>query len=452
MPESRRSGHNADMDRSSGITGRDGAGRGQSSGVRKELLDVAYVVSRFPKVTETFVIDEVVELQRQGVTIDVWALVGSSEGVVQPAAALLVERATCAPRSLGVLARAQIRWLLRRPTVVVVLWLRTLVLNRSSVAELVRSLLTTAAAFAWAAELSNRPPRRLHAHWATHPALAVYVMAHLLDVPYGFTAHAHDVYGENGMLEEKLRAADLVVTISDFNDQLLRARFPTAASKVRVLHCGIDPCDFAAVPRLGSGPVLELLCVASLTDYKGHRHLLDAIAALRDRGVVVRCRLVGDGPEGVSLRRQAGRLELGEVLAFEGRLPAPEVRRLLEACDVFVLPSIILPSGVMEGIPVALMEALAVGRPVVVSRLSGIPELIQEGVTGLLVPPGDSQALAEALEKLAVDPRLREQFGAAGPPRVRDGFDRPTNVAQLKRWLTAPARGPVRVSLLSSVS
>jgi len=414
-------------------------------------LDAAYIVSRFPKITETFIIDEVVELQRQGLHVRVWSLLRTSEGVVQPAAIDLVDQATFAPRSLARLISGQVRWLARRPRTVLTLWLRAMALNRASWGEWVKSLATVAVAMTWAADIASSPPRRLHAHWATHPALAAYVMAHLLNVPYGITAHAHDIYGKNGMLEEKLRAADLVVTISDFNRELLQRRFLTAAGNVRVLRCGVDRTAFAPTPlRPASAEGINILCVASLTDYKGHRYLLEAVALLRDRGIATRCRLVGDGPLSNDLRRQAEALHLGAAVVFEGRQTAPRVRRLLEECDVFVLPSIVLPSGVTEGIPVALMEAMATGRPVVASRLSGIPELVIDGHTGLLVPPGDPEALAAAIATLIDREDLRRRLSRGGPDRIAQDFDRTKNVAVLRGWLSASAFGPEFRSLLTS--
>jgi glycosyltransferase involved in cell wall biosynthesis len=299
--------------------------------------------------------------------------------------------------------------------------------------EWVKSVVTMLTAVVWARDLAGREVGRLHAHWATHPALAAYVLSHLLDVPYGFTAHAHDLYNENGMLEEKLRRADLAVTISSYNVDLLRSRFGHLADDVVLLHCGVDREAFRPTPgRPGRLRPLRLLTVASLSEYKGHRYLLDAVALLERSGQPVDCSLVGDGPLRDTLQRQRDDLGLHSSVTFLGRRTAPEVRRLMQECDVFVLPSVRTADGMMEGIPVALMEALASGRPSVASRLSGIPELVEDGLSGLLVPPADADALADALARLADDEDLRRTLAEAGPRRIADGFDQRVNVERLR--------------------
>lgn len=404
------------------------------------MQPVVYVVSRFPKVTETFVIDEIVELRRSGVPVSVLSLLATHEDVVQPAAAELVAEASFGSRSPSRLVAAQAHWLRRRPLLLLRLWWRVLTQNRSSVGEWLKSIVTLLTAVAWAQDLEQRPPGRLHAHWATHPTLAAYVMSHLLDVPYGFTSHAHDLYNENGMLAEKLRAAELAVTISDYNVELLRRRFGGLADKVELVHCGVDRESFRPTAvRAGRLDPLHVLCVASLSEYKGHRHLLEALATLVRSGQAVRCTLVGDGPLRGDLERQRDDLGLTSSVELLGRRTSPEVRALLQECDVFVLPSVRTADGMMEGIPVALMEALASGRPAVASRLSGIPELVEDGVTGLLVPPEDPAALAAALARLAADEQLRRALADAGPRRIADGFDQRANVAHLRRLFSGEA-------------
>ena len=405
------------------------------------MLQVVYVVSRFPVVTETFITDEIVQLRRAGVPVRVLALLPTREDVVQPAAAELLPEATFGSRSALRLATAQAHWWLRRPAVLVKLWWRVLTQNRSSAGEWVKSVATLLTAVAWAQTVDGREVGRVHAHWATHPALAAYVLSHLLDVPYGFTAHAQDLYIENGMLEEKLRKADLVVTISSFNVELLRARFGQLAEKVVLLHCGVDQDAFSPTPgRGGRLQPLRVLTVASLRDYKGHRHLLNAIGRLEGQGQRVACVLAGDGPLRNALEQQRDELGLQSSVRFLGRRTAPEIRQLLQECDVFVLPSVRMANGMMEGIPVALMEALASGRPSVASRLSGIPELVEDGVSGLLVEPADPESLAAALMRLAHDEDLRRRLSDAGPRRIADGFDQRANVERLRRLFLARDR------------
>jgi colanic acid/amylovoran biosynthesis glycosyltransferase len=411
----------------------------QSSKSSGHPVDVIYLVSRFPKVTETFIADEIAELRRLGMDIEILALIHQHEDAIQPSAERLLPLVRFGSRSIAGLLSSQWRWLRRRPARLLRLWLSVLTGNGISPAELLKSITTTLVAVEWADRCYGRKVHRLHAHWATHPALAAYVMAGLLDIEYSFTAHAHDIFGPNAMLRKKLSGADFVVTISDFNLRLLRERYDAAAARVRVLHCGIAQEDFSAQASRdaeGSGPI-RLLCVASLTDYKGHRHLLDALALLKDRGHQVSCTLVGDGPMRQELELRAVELGVADQTHFLGRRPSPEVRAQLAVCDVFVLPSVQTPDGFMEGIPVALMEAMAAGCPVIASELSGIPELVENEVSGLLVQPGDAEAIADAVARLSEHPELRIRLADAARATVAEGFDLRTNVAVLHSWLQA---------------
>lgn len=410
------------------------------------MQPVAYMVSRFPKITETFVLDEVVGLQRRGSTVLVYSLLATDEDVQHPAAADVRNATTYGSRNAWTLLLAQVAWTRRAPLVMLRLWLRVLTQNTSSVGEWGKSVVTTLVAAEWALQLAPVGIARIHAHWATHPALAAYVAGHLLGVPYGFTAHAHDLYGENGMLREKLSAADLVVTISEYNRRLLRRRFGALADDVLLLHCGVDRDQFTPSPTPErQDDTLRLLCVASLSDYKGHRYLLDALELLLERGVQVRCSLVGDGPLRADLEARASGPALRGSVELLGRRTAPEVRRLLRECDAFVLPSVPADGGMMEGIPVAIMEAMATGRPVVASALSGVPELVEDGVTGLLVQPRDAPGLAAALERLHASPALRRRMGAAGPDVIGRAFDQGQNVALLQGWLHDASSRPTGV-------
>jgi glycosyltransferase involved in cell wall biosynthesis len=227
------------------------------------------------------------------------------------------------------------------------------------------------------------------------------------------------------MLPQKVREAAFVVTISEDNRRLIVAECgPDAAGKVEVIHCGVDLRRFEAPDRLdgdGDRP-LRILAVGTLHEVKGQVHLVDACAALVAAGVDVECTFVGEGPDRSSLEQRVERAGLTDRVRFAGRCPQPEVVAHLHRADVLVAASVPTASGKREGIPVVLIEAMATGLPVVASRLSGIPELVADGVTGILVEPGDVGALVTALQSL-LDPHRRRQLGEAGQRAVRDGFD-----------------------------
>ncbi|MGH9394553.1 MAG: glycosyltransferase, partial [Terriglobales bacterium] len=215
-----------------------------------------------------------------------------------------------------------------------------------------------------------------------------------------------------------------------------------------VVHCGVETAARTPPPPRSQrgaghprGPVpdrpLRILSVGSLQAYKGHRHLLEACALLHGRGVELDCRIVGEGKLAPALRRQIADLGLGGTVAMSGAASECEVAQALAWAQVVAQPSVRARSGQMEGIPVALMEAMAAERAVVATRLSGVPELVRDGVEGLLVAPGDAAALAEALARLQ-DAGLRARLGRAGRMRVEQEFDLSKNVARLAQlWAEA---------------
>lgn len=403
------------------------------------MAAVALLMSRFPKASETFILNEALELARLGHAVELFPLLEEPGTAVQPEAAALAARAHFPRRAPLRVAAAQLRWLLERPGAYLRAWAGALRGNRHSPKFLLRTLAVVPSAAWFAVELRRLGIEHVHAHYATHPALAAWVCHRLTGIPYSFTAHAHDLYVERPMLAEKAGEAAFVVTISEFNRRLLGELLePDVAARVHVVRCGVDLERFAPRPREPHED-LRVACVASLEPYKGQEHLLDAVARLARDGVRVRCEIVGGGVRREELERVAAALGLGAQVSFLGPQPSGRVAEIVATADVLVLPSVVTPEGKMEGLPVALMEALAVRTPVVASGISGIPELVEDGVTGLLVPPADPVALAAALATLAADAGLRERLGRAGRERVAAQHDLHATVARLSELITAGA-------------
>lgn len=416
-------------------------------------LRLAYLMSRFPKATETFILYEILELERLGHRVEIFPLVLHREATVQPGAAELVERAhDIRPLSLEVL-RAQVHWLRRRPRRYLGAWAAAIRGNIRSPRFLLRALVAVPLGATFARRMETLRIDHIHAHWATHPALAAYVAAKLTGLHFSFTAHAHDIYVDRAMLDEKIRAARFVVTISEQNRRLFEGWYgASSTAKVTVIHCGADPAVFAprhaesgtATPVGGSAATpVRILSIASLQPQKGQRFLIEACRLLVDRGVAVQCRLVGEGEERPALVDQIRELGLQDVVELLGSQPRDRVAELLGQADIVVQPSVVLRSGKTEGIPVALMEALAAERAVVASRLSGIPELVVDEETGLLVEPGHPIALADAIERLAGDPGLRIRLGRAGRELVLAEFDLRRNTAILADRFRESIEAPV---------
>jgi colanic acid/amylovoran biosynthesis glycosyltransferase len=389
-------------------------------------MRLAYVVSRFPHASEIFIVRELAALEdARGEPIDLLSLFPPVDTTVHPSAARF---AATRPGVRAALA-ATGWWLARRPLrllssigVVVRDHLR-------SPGTLGRALATVPLAAAHARTVRERGVEHVHAHYATWPALAAWLCRRLAGTPYSITAHAHDIFVDQSMLSRKLADASFTVTISEHNRRFLSAYGDP--DRIEVIHAGIDPAAYEFRPRAvpAEGPV-RALCVASLQEYKGHRVLLDALAGAPELERV-ELDLVGAGVLRDELERRVRELGLSQRVRFAGSAPEETVRELLGRADLLVLPSIVARNGQMEGLPVVLMEALASGVPVVATRLSGVPELIDDERTGLLATPGDPADLRGALERL-VGGRFEPDL-AAGRALVERSFDVAESAARLKR-------------------
>jgi glycosyltransferase involved in cell wall biosynthesis len=383
-------------------------------------LSVLYLVSRFPNVSETFVVRELNQVaDTDGVEAELGSLFPPTNPFVHPAATRWVPRLR--HPSPAEAAAATFWWGLRRPL--------RLLSSSCAVATgyarrprlAVRALATIPVAAAHARALREDPVDHIHAHFASYPALSAWVCGRLTGIPYSFTAHAHDIFVQQCFLGRKIDDADFVAAISEYNIAFLAGRHG-GDTPLRLVHCGIDPTDYPFRPRAipTTGPV-RFACVASLQEYKGHRFLLEALGAGGPELDRIVLDLIGSGKIQEELEAQARRLGLADRVHFHGSLPEDEVARMLDRADAFVLPSIVAANGRQDGIPVALMEAIACGLPVVACRLSGIPELVREGESGVLASPGDAADLAAALHRLVAGEADLDL--AAGRRRIEAEFD-----------------------------
>ena len=398
---------------------------------------VGYIMSAFPTVTETFILFEIIELERNGVRVEIFPLRSLGDETSHPEAAPLARRTHYADLASPATLAAQVHWLRREPRAYLRAWWRALRGNATSPGFLVRAMAVVPLAARFAREMQRLGVGHVHAHWATHPALTANVIHQLTGLPYSFTAHAHDIYIDRSMLEEKIRDASFVVTISDFNRAMLGDLYgPWAAAKTSVIRCGVDLTAFTPRPPREHGSPFTVSCIAGLREKKGQIHLVDAIGILRSEGLDVRCLLVGDGELRGIIEARVAELGLQDLVILMGHRSRAQVSDTLKASDTMVLPSVTTDDGDMEGIPVALMEALATAVPVVASSLSGIPELVEDGRTGLLVPERDAAAIAAAIRRIHDDREGAARMAEAGRERVLAAYDLERNTGELRRLLT----------------
>lgn len=382
---------------------------------------VLYVVSLFPCWSETFIVREIAALIAAGVDVRILSLKRPSEKMVQPDAAALMGRALH-PRpgargwpaiiaaglaNIRVVAAAKLRiigGLWRHPTLAL------------------KSLFALARGLEHLTEIRAFDPQFIHAHWATYPSTVAATLAKILGRPYGFTCHAHDIFVDDHLLRWKIETAALPVTISRYNGDWLSTHItPQAHERLKIVHCGADLKMF---PYRREDRADDLLIgVGRLDPIKGFDVLIEALAILAKEGRQFRCKLIGEGPQRAQLESAIARLGLAAHVELLGARPQVEVRELLYAATAFVLPCVIAADGNRDGIPVALMEAMAAGTPVISSKVSGIPELIEDEREGLLIDERDTDALAAALRRMLDETDLRERCAFAARAKVEREFD-----------------------------
>jgi len=349
---------------------------------------IAYVLNIFPKISETFIAGELAELRRRGVELRILSL-------LPPRGELQHE-----------------------------------IIRRAGLDRLVEYDVSR-----FADALREFQPELIHAHFAKEATEQARALAALTGVPFTFTAHGYDIHRKPPPdFRERAEAAGAVVTVSESNRDFIVTNFGVAREHINVIPCGVDterfrpPNDDSQKRSSTPGPPL-IVCVARLVAVKNLGLLLEVCALLRERGVKFSCAIIGDGTLNAELKAKRAVLRLDKIVTMPGAADQDEVLRWWQRASVGVLTS------ENEGMPVSLMEAAACGVPVVATRVGGIPELVEDGVTGILSPPGDKRAIADALEKLLSEPQFRERMGAAARERALKMFSVARQVdALLTMW------------------
>jgi len=396
---------------------------------------VAYFLLWFPEPTQTFILDEANTLCRLGLDLQVHTFYGARPGPrVSGMGEVLVPVERLGLASLGALVMHLLR-LFRdhRPLARLVL-AETLIRPWRDLETAGEALWATLAGAYLGQVLVREGVDHIHAAWANGPATGAWVAARLSGLPFSFCGHAHDIYPPDGALEEKIRAASFVRVVSEVNRGYLTALAPDAAEKLAVIRYGV-PLTPVPGPRRRPGPPFQLLSIGRMVPKKGLPILLQACRVLAAQGLDFHLTLAGDGPQRQELQELVIDYGLSGRVAFPGFVPHFQVPALLHRADLFILPCIVDPHGDRDGIPNVILEAMAHEVPVVSTDVSGVREAVVPGKTGWLLPPGDPQALAEAIREALDHPAEARRRAQAGKRRVAQEFDSVKNYGELKKLL-----------------
>ena len=426
------------------------AAAASATGARDARGCVAYVMNGFPRLSETFIAHEIHQLERAGMPLRLFSVKREKEDKVHPVVCAIRAPLTYLPDATSLSGTTLPRWLVanvpafwrahaalacRHP----VRWLGTLASAvalswryrpRDEAGWRLRKVFLKE--FLQAGRIADDVGRagdvgHLHGHFCHGVATITWFASRLTGIPFSFTAHAKDIYqpelNPGRLLERKLGAARFVATCTCANAGVLRARH-ARPHDVHTIYHGLDTDWFApAAPRApGAAPLI--LAVGRFVDKKGFDRLVDACALLAREGLTFRCAIVGErGSASDAIRAQVERLGLQQVVALHGPMSQDELREVYRGAHAFALPCQVMEDGDRDGFPNVLAEAMAMGVPVVSTDISGIPEMIDDGVHGLLVPPRDAPALASALRRLLTDRALHQRLAQAGRARICERFD-----------------------------
>jgi glycosyltransferase involved in cell wall biosynthesis/tRNA A-37 threonylcarbamoyl transferase component Bud32 len=401
---------------------------------------IAVLVTRFPVVDEAYILREIVELERQGQPVLLVPLLRGRGKVVHEEAKPWVRRALYIPLLSPSIVVSNLRAMFQHPA----RYLKVLLLLFCGTMIRPRTLIRTLALFPKSVHLASVLPKRginhLHSHFSTHATTMAYIISRFSKITYSFTIHGPDVFVHRLLLLEKISRATAVRTISAFNKAFLCGLYPSIPEeKIHVVHIGVNPEVYETASseseRTTTRP--QVLSVGAITPSRGFGFLIEAGLMLKNGGIDVEMTIVGNGPRRRFLQHWTEYLGLADDVHLPGSLAQHEVARRMGETDVFVLPSVIANDGQMDGIPITLMEAMAAGKPVIASAMSGIPELIDDRVSGLLIDATHPQRIANAIRFLIANPAVRHKMGRAGQRRIREEFDIRKTVASLIEFLDA---------------
>ena len=398
-------------------------------------FNVAYVMTHYPRVALTYIAGEIDEVERDGEQIfPIVMNLPGQEDLTTEEARERQRRSLYLKASPMRVAAATIGTLLSHPIKMTRLIFAAVRSARSDLGLMGRRVVHLSYAALAAKHCQEQGIRHLHAQFGLAPATIAWFACEILNFDrrsastWSFTIHGfHDFVNETeSRLDLKAASASFVICVSDFTkSQLCRVTDPRYWDRFQVLRCGIDLSAFPLRNRRPQREAPRIAIVGRLSPEKGHGILLDAVSKLGSENVAVEVEIIGDGPSADAIRRQAAELGIEKRVIFAGELLPDEVSRRLADADIFCMASF------AEGLPISIMEAMALGVPVVTTWVGGIPELAINAVTALTVPPGNGGALAEAIKQLIANEPLRERLVVAAREAVERMHSREAKGAEL---------------------
>lgn len=377
---------------------------------------VVYILDTFPKISETFILEEIVEILKHNIDVEIIAL-RKTEANKFPDKYFkykLYDKTTY-------LDDIEYDW----KSIYNLITKNLLILIKN-----LPDIHLTGKILKIASILHNKNVSLVHAHYGNQPSYITSAVAELLNIPFTFTTHAHDIYGMHAnkrYLKRAIEKSEKSITISEYNKINLLELKPDSTN-IEVINCGIDLDGF--LPHRTPADEFRMLTVSRLVEKKGIRYAIAAANVLRNKNLNFKYIIVGDGPEKTELEGLIEKLGLKNHVILMGSIADEELKAQYNKANIFALPAVIAKDGDRDGIPVALMEAMAMELPVVSTDLSGIPELVTEDC-GILVRPEDADELADAIEKLYKNPELCIKMGENGRKRVENYFNAKKNYATL---------------------
>lgn len=408
--------------------------KNKSNKMDTERLKIAYIGPEIPALSATFIYNEILHLEKNSldiVPISVHRPISPAEG--DEVTALKEKTHYLYNDSKWLLFLSNIKHLLKHPlnylsTLLMALGdsIKTGIFSHIGMGILYR--------FIVASRLSEiitiNGCRHLHAQFAHIPTDIAMYASLLSEIPFSFTSHANDLFERGWLLKEKVERARFSITISKYNrDFLVKKGAPK--EKIHIIHCGVDSGSFNPHIRELLNEIPKIGTVGRMVEKKGFDTLIDACEILKKKKQSFHLEIAGAGPLFNDLQRQIINKNLSEEISLIGPLPHASIPDWLKKKDIFVLPCKKDKQGDMDGIPVVLMEAMAMGVPVISSRISGIPELVEDGITGLLIDEDDPEALSLSMAKIISDKHMRGMITKNAIKKVKQEFELSKNVTHL---------------------